>query len=107
MGTAVGVYHIDLLETADEGAFAVHMAEKVFKSVKILQLTRTTSGFNHKLLKRTGGARQFAWLVTVHLVSGPGYDFEQNVERLQASLENFGVVKGVDTYTEIGMADDE
>jgi hypothetical protein len=107
MGTAVGVYHVDLLETANEGDFAAHMTEKVFKSVKILQLTRTTSGFSHKLLKRAGRPREFAWLVTVHLVAGPGYNFEQNVERLQASVEKFGNVKGVDNYTEIGEADDE
>jgi hypothetical protein len=42
--------------------------------------------------------RQYAWLVTAHLVGDAGYSFEQNVDRLQASIKNFGVVIGVDTY---------
>ena len=101
MSVAVGIYQIALREGADEEAFTAHMTEKVFESGDILQLTRTTAGFSHQLLRRTGGQHEYAWLVTVNLVAGPGYDFEQNVERLQASLEPFGVVSGVDTYTQL------
>lgn len=97
----LGVYHIALLTTADEDAFISHMTEKVFGSADILQLTRITSGFSHQLIKRTGELRQFAWLVTADLVTSVGYDFEQNMERLQASLQPFGVVIGVDAYTQL------
>lgn len=97
----VGVYHIALLPTADETAFVRHMAGEVFPSTSILQLTRITSGFSHRLLKRSGQLHQFAWNVTVQLVTDAGYDFQQNVERIQASLQAFGLVIGIDTFTEL------
>jgi hypothetical protein len=99
----LGAYHIALLPTADEDAFVSHMTGAVFHG-GVLQLTRVTSGFSHQLLERPGELRQYAWQVTVQLVSG-GYDFAQNVERLQASIEQFGVVIGVDAYTEIATAE--
>jgi hypothetical protein len=98
----LGVYHIALLTTADEDAFVSHMTGEVFQG-DVLQLTRVTSGFSHQLLKRPGELRQYAWNVTTQLVSG-GYDFAQNVQRLQASIEQFGVVIGVDAYTEVAAA---
>jgi hypothetical protein len=99
----VGIYHIALLPTADEDAFVSRMTAQVFHG-DVLQLTRVTSGFSHQLLKRANELRQYAWKVTAQLVSG-GYDFAQNVERLQASIEQFGVVIGVDAYTEIAAAE--
>ena len=95
----VGVYHIALLPSADETAFVTHMTEEVFPSTGILQLTRITSGFSHRLLEHSGHLHQFAWSVTVQLVTDSGYDFQQNVERIQASLQPFGLVIGVDTFT--------
>ena len=97
----LGVYHIALLPAADEAAFVRHMTGKVFPSTDILQLTRITSGFSHQLLRRAGQLHQFAWNVTVQLVTDAGYDFEQNVQRIQASLHAFGLVIGVDTFTEV------
>lgn len=97
----LGVYHIALLPTADETAFVGHMTAKVFPRSDILQLTRVTSGFTHRLLKRAGQLDQFAWNVTVQLMTDAGYDFEQNVERIQASLQAFGLLIGVDTFTEL------
>jgi hypothetical protein len=99
----LGIYHIALLPTADEDAFVSHMTAEVFHG-DVLQLTRVTSGFSHQLLKRPSELRQYAWKVTAQLVSG-GYDFAQNVERLQASIEQFGVVIGVDAYTEMAAAE--
>jgi hypothetical protein len=97
----LGVYHIALFPAADEADFVRHMTGEVFPSTDILQLTRITSGFSHQLLKSPGHLRQFAWNVTVQLVTDAGYDFEQNVERIQGSLEAFGLVIGVDTFTEL------
>lgn len=97
----LGMYQIALLTTADEDAFVSHMTGEVFPSHDLLQLTRITSGFSHRLLKRPGNLRQYVWKVTAHLVTSASYDFTQNVERLQASIEEFGLVIGVDTYSEI------
>lgn len=99
----LGIYHIALLPTANEDAFVSHMTAEVFDG-GVLQLTRVTSGFSHQLLKRPGELHQYAWHVTAQLVSG-GYDFAQNIERLQASIEQFGLVIGVDTYSEIAAAE--
>jgi hypothetical protein len=106
----VGIYHIALLTTADEDAFVAHVTAENFANVEaVLQLTRVTSGFHHQLLKRgeavnesdrpaPGLPRRYAWHVTVQLVGDAGYSFEQNLERLQDTLEKFGVVIGVETY---------
>jgi hypothetical protein len=101
----LGIYHVALLPSADENAFVSHMREEVFGS-NVLQLTRVTSGFSHQLLERPGELRQYAWHVTVTLVSA-SYDFDQNVERLQASIEKLGLVIGVDTYTVIAEPEDD
>lgn len=103
----LGVYHIALLPTADETDFVRHMTAEVFPSTDILQLTRITSGFSPRLLKSAGDLRQFAWKVTVQLVTNAGYEFEQNVERIEGSLQEFGLVIGVDTFTEIATDDVE
>jgi hypothetical protein len=97
----LGVYHIALLTTADEDVFVSHMTGEVFQG-DMLQLTRVTSGFSHQLLKRPSELRQYAWNVTAQW--SRGYDFAQNVQRLQASIEQFGVVIGVDAYTEVAVA---
>jgi hypothetical protein len=100
----VGMYHIALRTEADEDAFVSHLASDTFgSSGGVLQLTRVTSGFECQVLRRSAvaeGIRQYAWQVTAQLVSG-GYDFDQNVARLQAEVEQFGVVIGVDTFTVI------
>ena len=98
----VGMYHIALLTEADEDAFVSHLSSDAFgSSGGVLQLTRVTSGFDCQVLRRSAtaeGMRQYAWQVTAQLVSG-GYDFDENVERLQAEVEEFGVVIGVDAFT--------
>jgi len=97
----VGMYHIALLTEADEDAFVSHLSSDTFgSSGGVLQLTRVTSGFDCQVLRRSTvaeGMRQYAWQVTAQLVSG-GYDFDQNVERLQAEVKEFGVVIGVDAF---------
>jgi hypothetical protein len=98
----LGVYHIALLPAADEDAFVSHMSTEVFHG-DVLHSTRVTAGFSHQLLKRPSELRQYAWNVSAQLVSGD-YDFARNVERLQASIEQFGVVIGVDAYSEIAAA---
>ena len=97
----VGIYQIALLPDADEDAFVSHMTGEDFGAVEgVLQLTRITSGFQHQLLKRSDRAdlRHYGWHVTALLVGDRGYSFEQNVERLQAGIQKFGLVTGVDTY---------
>ena len=96
------MYHIALRPEADEDAFVSHLSSDTFGSGGgVLQLTRVTSGFDCQVLRRSAaaeGIRQYAWQVTAQLVSG-GYDFDQNVERLQAEVDQFGVVFAVDTFT--------
>lgn len=95
----LGLYDIALLPSADEDAFVAHMRMEGADDRGILQLTRITSGFQLRLLRRA--SRRYAWLVTAQLVTDAGYDFGQNLERLQADIADFGVVLGVDTLTEV------
>jgi hypothetical protein len=48
--------------------------------------------------------RQYAWIVTVTLVTDDGYDFDQNIERIQQSIAPFGVLVGTETYKNIAEA---
>jgi hypothetical protein len=91
------IYRIALLPDADERAFVDHMA-KVFR---ILQLTRVTSGFTHMLLAMKSGLRQYAWIVTVDLVTDQGYNFDENIERIQENIAQFGVLIGAETYENV------
>ena len=71
--------------------------------VNVLPFRHVIASGLYQLLKWPGELRQYTWNVTAQLVSG-GYDFTQNVQRLQASIEQFGVVIGVDAYTEVAAA---
>jgi hypothetical protein len=48
--------------------------------------------------------RQYAWIVAVTLVTDDGYDFDQNIERIQKSIAPFGVLVGTETYKNIAEA---
>jgi hypothetical protein len=96
-----GVYQIALLTQVTERAFVDHMTTSVFADATVLQATRITTGFTHQLLRRKGNLRQYAWQVTVDLVTDAGYDFDQNTERVQERIRDFGIVIGVDTYTNV------
>ena len=101
----VGIYHITLLTDADERAFVSHMTGEDMEGV--LKPTRITSGFDPQLLERpaaSGQLRQYAWHVTADLVTDAGYNFDENVEGLQAGIEKFGLVTGIDAYAVVGDA---
>lgn len=91
------VYRITLLDGVSGDAFIQHMRE-VFAKVDALKLTRTTSGFEHRLLQAAEAPGQFAWLATVHLVNDRKYDFHQ-WETVQAHVKEFGRLTGIDSYT--------
>jgi hypothetical protein len=61
-----GIYRFALLSDADEQFFVGHITKNVFP---ILQLTRITSGFTHTLLAMKSDLQQYAWIVTVTLVT--------------------------------------
>jgi hypothetical protein len=97
-----GIYRFALLSDADEQLFVGHITKNVFP---ILQLTRITSGFTHTLLAMKSDLRQYAWIVTVTLVTDDGgYDFDQNIERIQKSIAPFGLLVGTETYKNIAEA---
>ena len=98
--TMTGVYRIALLPTADEQKFVKHMTTVVFETPGALQLTRTTTGFDHRLLKINSELRQYAWQATVHLMTDAPYNFVQ-YERVQEAIKKFGVLIGLETYTNI------
>jgi hypothetical protein len=93
-----GIYRFALLSDADEQLFVGHITKNVFP---ILQLTRITSGFTHTLLAMKSDLRQYAWIVTVTLVTDDGYDFDQNIERIQKSIAPFGLLVGTETHKNI------
>jgi hypothetical protein len=45
--------------------------------------------------------RQCAWIVTVDLVTDHGYNFEENNERIQAAIADFGLLIGTETYRKL------
>lgn len=101
--TMTGMYRIALLPRANEQAFVKHMTNVVFKNPSALQLTRITRGFQHQLLKVQGDLQQYVWQATVDLQTDAGYDFAQ-LSRVQESIKRFGVLIGVDVYTNIEPA---
>jgi hypothetical protein len=96
-----GIYRIALLPGVDEKLFVDHMVNEVFD---VLQLTRITSAFTHTLLVAKTSPRQFAWIVTVTLVTEQGYDFDQNNQRIQESVAKFGLLIATETYRKIAGA---
>ena len=96
-----GIYRFALLSDADEQLFVGHITKNVFP---ILQLTRITSGFTNTLLAMNSDLRQYAWIGAVTLVTDDGYDFDQNIERIQKSIAPFGVLVGTETYRNIAEA---
>lgn len=92
------VYRIALLDGIADDAFIKHMREHVFSQANALKLTRTTSGFEHDLWKIEESPRHFAWLATVHLVSGHKYDFHQ-WETVQSHVKDFGHLIAIEAYT--------
>jgi hypothetical protein len=93
-----GIYRFALLSDADEQLFVGHITKNVFP---ILQLTRITSGFTHTLLAMKSDLPQYSWIVTVTRVTDDGYDFDQNIERIQKSIAPFGLLVGTETYKNI------
>jgi hypothetical protein len=96
-----GMYRISLLPGADDQAFEKRMTEVVFNDGTALQLTRITQGFEHRLLRGHGLFRQYLWQVTVDLVTDKPYDFAENVEKVQAHVGSWGVVNGLEVYTDV------
>ncbi|HEY6675210.1 MAG TPA: hypothetical protein VIZ87_00355 [Terrimicrobium sp.] len=79
-----GIYRFALLSDADEQLFVGHITKNVFP---ILQLTRITSGFTHTLLAMKSDLRQYAWIVTVTLVTDDGaYDLSSEFRRASRRL---------------------
>jgi hypothetical protein len=99
----IGLYRITLLPAADEQAFVKRMTEVVFTDVSALQLTRITAGFHHQLLKGRTALREYVWHVTASLVTDHEYDFAQNIERVQNSLDGAGVVTGVESFINVDV----
>jgi hypothetical protein len=93
-----GIFRIALSSQADEHKFLEHMVSSVFDA---LQSTRITRGFSHSLLKSEGEFRQYVWLATVDLVGNGPYDFHENRERVQKAIADFGLLVGIDAYTNL------
>ena len=93
-----GIYRIALFPEADESQFVDHMVANVFG---VLQLTRITKSFSHSLLAMKSALRQYAWIATVDLVTDHEYDFDQNNERIQKAIGQFGLLIGTETYKKL------
>lgn len=96
-----GIYRLALRPGADEQAFLAHMKTEVFTSATILQSTRITRDFQHRLVKVEGPVPQFLWIVRVDLVTDKGYDFADNIDRVRESLQAFGVLAGLETGVDV------
>jgi len=93
-----GIYRVALFPDADEQKFVDHMVKNVFN---VLQLTRITRSFTHSLLAARSDFRHYAWVATVDLVTDHGYDFDQNNERIQKGIADFGLLIGTETYKKL------
>ena len=95
-----GQFRIALLPDADPRAFVAHMHSTVFEDPGVLQSTRVTRGLDHQLLE--GPMRQYVWQVTVDLMtSNAVYDMAANAARVQESVKQFGVLVGVESFTNV------
>jgi hypothetical protein len=100
---AIGNYRLVLHPDADPGALE---AQLVGDDTGIqLQLTRITTGMDHRLLRRTATgsqsliAREYVWQVSVQLMAeNVRYDFEENLERIQDAVREHATVLGVDVF---------
>ncbi|MGH8867437.1 MAG: hypothetical protein ACRDYU_05515 [Actinomycetes bacterium] len=101
-----GHYRFALRPDASAPAFENHLTTSVIPEG--LQLTRVTSGFRHRLLRVTDArdlsepasdrlSPQYVWEATVTLVQG-GYDFDQNIARLQDRVAEYATLVGVDAH---------
>ena len=94
-----GLYEIVLDPGAEEAALVGRLAE-LGDGTGVAQLTRVTSGFEARTLRRRGALPVYLWALTVRLMTSLEYDFEQNVGRLGDALKGVGVVVGVQSYAE-------
>jgi hypothetical protein len=110
-----GLFRFAVHPGVDAAAFEQHMAE-LFTEADALQLTRITTGFDHKLLAvtyRTPGSpepitpvpgRQYIWKVEVNLHTDSGYDFHANAERVQERVADFATLIALEAYTNVESA---
>jgi hypothetical protein len=95
--TMTGIYRIELSKNASEEAFVKHMKDDVFTLADALQLTRTTTGMDHELLKSESHARQYHWRARVYLMTNAKYNFDQE-ERINEHIRGFGKLVGLEVY---------
>ena len=105
-----GLFRFALLPDVEPESFEAHMRDEVFGGFA-LQATRITHSFDHQLLlaqvRRSGDdglhsphpGTQYVWQATVNLMTDAGYDFEQNIERIQQRVGQFAVLIDVESYT--------
>ena len=98
----IGLFRITLLPGTDVAAFTSRITG-VMTGVETMQSTRITRGFNHSLLERQSGLREFVWEVRADLMTDHGYDFAANLDRVQNALEGQGVVSAMEVYRSIGV----
>ncbi len=92
-------YHLVLVPGAEPGPLEALFSDGSMEGV--LQLTRITSGFGSRLLR---AGRHYIWEVNGTLVAGH-YDFEQNVERLQARVAEHATVFRVESFDQLSVVD--
>jgi len=90
----LGLYDIALLPGVEEHALVEKLAG-LGDGMGVVQLTRVTVGFEARTLRRAGSPTTYTWMLTATLMSAAGYEFAQNIERLQAAINDVGVVVGV------------
>jgi hypothetical protein len=97
-----GLFHLTLLPSTDAAKFERQITEVAFANVGVMQLTRTTSGFDHRLFKRNGELRQYVWQAEVTLMTDHPYDFAGNIPKVEDAVKGMAVVSGLDVFTFIG-----
>lgn len=94
-----GLYQIVALPDVDETALAGRLAE-LGDGTGVVGLTRVTSGFAARVLRRRGTVPFYVWELTVRLMTAVDYAFDENIGRLNEALKGLGVVADLDVYTE-------
>jgi hypothetical protein len=87
------------------------MLEQVFTKPDVLNLTRITEHFEHRLMRfrvrRPGDERfsdpnpaaQYVRQATVRLATQAGYDFAENAGGIQEHVRDLAVLVSVDSFT--------
>lgn len=97
-----GLFHLTLLPSTDDPNFEKQITEVAFANPSVMQSTRITRDFDHRLLKKRNSLRQYVWQVDVDLMTDHDYDFAANITKVQDAIDGMAVITAIDVFERVG-----